>query len=681
MKIISDDVRNLIGKDSQFAKMCDGYEERTEQLEMSLAVADAFNNNKKLLVEAGTGVGKTMAYLIPAILKASDELPIIISTNTIALQSQLVAKDLPDIAKAMKDIPFSYELVKGRGNYVCLSEVDYASESVLFAADPLFERFKKWLKETKTGDFQDLPFEFGEWIEVASNVHTCRREECSYYQKGMCFYYNMRKRAEHANIIVTNHSLFFSDLACKLSSVKISRDTSNFVEDAFAGILPLYSAVVFDEAHHLEDVAGKIFGFEFSSSMIPFLMKRLRNRRDFTLPTSLLDMSADINDKLFESFSEITKQDYFLDDAYKQLSRGDLEEKANNLLTHTDSLITEMNAEKSKNSDKEVKDKIDSYISMFEEMTGSLRAVFFDSSEDYFRWGENKTGDRYNSCILHSSPTSVAQILRDSLFERDDISIVMTSATLSNSGNFDYIKKRLGISGMDDLPGFEQEDLEIEELILGSPFDYMKQLLLYVPEHTPQPNDSDNYAREITNIIKDLIDASGGHAFMLFTSYKMLNKVFENICDYKEYRFLKQGEMSNEQLLAEFRKDERTCLMGVASFWEGIDVKGDRLRLVIIDKIPFAVPDNPTTKARCDYIDANGGSSFKDYSVPSAIIKLKQGFGRLIRTKEDKGIVAILDSRIHTKSYRVDIIKSLPRCKGTKKIEKVKDFFDFHFKD
>lgn len=690
--ISNEAIRKMIGAGSNFAKICNGYEDRLEQLEMSFAVADAFNHNKILLVEAGTGVGKTMAYLAPAILKAMEGLPLLVSTNTIALQSQLVSKDIPDLINSLSlSSSFTYELVKGRGNYVCLSEVDYANSSIILSEDPLFAKFKKWLKKTKSGDKEDLDFDFPSWLEVRSDIHTCKKDDCKYFQMGQCFYYNMRKKAGQANLIITNHSLFFSDLACKLSAAKPTSETAKNNPDFFAGILPSYSAVIFDEAHHLEDSAGKVFGVELSSGTVPFLMKRLRNRRDFNVSNDLLNSVSDISEQLFSGLKEISKPDYFLDDAFKYVSKDKITELANNLITHIDSIINDMTHQKTTIDDKDIKDKIDSYIDMLDELTSNTRSIFFEETEGYFRWGENKIDDRYNNCILHSSPVSVSELLSECLFNRTDISMILTSATLSNAKGFEYIKKRLGIDLAlnNDIPEMPEnittfeddldDQIEVEELVLGSPFDYERQMLLYVPKHTPAPVDSDEYAAVTANLMKELLDAAGGHAFLLFTSYKMLNRIFEILNNTTKYRLLKQGDMSNEQLLTEFRRDQSACLMGVASFWEGIDVKGDRLRLVIIDKIPFAVPDNPTTKSRCNHIEESGGNSFLEYSVPSAIIKLKQGFGRLIRTKEDKGIVAILDSRIHTKFYRKDILNSFPKCKGTIKIEKVKDFFSDNF--
>jgi len=646
------EINDILGRDGAYSNIQKDYEFREHQIELATHIADALNENKILLAEAGTGVGKTMAYLVPSILKSKEGDPVVISTNTIALQSQLLAKDIPDIARAMADIEFRTVLVKGRGNYVCLTEVDNASGNILFATNKEFERLKRWIKRTKTGDFQDLTFDFPEWYEVASNVHTCRKEECSYYQTKKCFYYKMREKAEYANILVTNHSLFFSDLAAK-------------AQDPYAGVLPPYSTVIFDEAHHIEDNASKTFGAEVTSFNIPFLVKRLKNRRDINITHSVLDEILAINDKLFLEVSKISRMDYFLEDLYGEIDKASVLGSINDLLANINTLVDDLNNAK-KTSERETKNKIDGYISMIEELQASLKAVFFpEEDENYFQWGENKPSDKYSNCTLHSSPVAVSEILRDNLFSLG-IPIVMTSATLSNAKSFSYIKNRLGLDGYDNM----------EEIILGSPFDYMEQTLLYVPDSLPAPSNEPDYVKKISSIIEELITASKGNAFVLFTSYKMLNFVYDDLVLTSKYKLIRQGEMPNEELLKTFKKNDDTVLFGVHSFWEGIDVKGSKLKLVIIDKIPFAVPDNPVTKSRCDYIEKNNGNPFREYSIPQAIIKLKQGFGRLIRTRSDKGVVAILDSRIHSKFYRVDILNSLPRCKGTKKLEKAKTFLD-----
>lgn len=655
-KIDFNEIEKILGREGSYSKIIKDYEFRQEQMELCEKITDALNNDKILLAEAGTGVGKSMAYLIPAIKTAITNGPVIISTNTINLQSQLMDKDIPDAALALNE-EFNTMVVKGRGNYVCLSMVDDANNNLFLSGSREFTKLKKWLKKTKTGDFQDLNFPFPEWYEVASNTHTCRREECPYKKNNQCFYYKMQQKIFDADVLITNHSLFFSDLNAK--SV-----------DPYGGILPHeYSAVIFDEAHHIEDNVGKVFGAEFNSFNIPLLIKRIKNRGDFGINPDLLKELGKLNDTLFENISGNFNNDYFLDEIYNLLGKDKVVEQAKKINSVLEAIIEDLEDVK-RGVEKEEKQVIDRYIDMAEEIESAISMIFFNDIEENnnFSWGETRPKDKYANCSLHSTPIDVAELLQDYLFSLG-IPIIMTSATLSTSNNsnaFDYIKTRLGLT----------EDEDLETINLGAPFDYMKNAYLYVPKDLPAPNSSPEYIDKISEIISELIDIVKGNAFVLFTSYKALLAVYNKLVINPKYTLLKQGDMSNEELIKQFKENDNTVLFGVSSFWEGIDVKGDKLSMVIIDKIPFPVPSSPLVKSKCDFIDNNKGNSFMEYSVPNACIKLKQGFGRLIRTKNDRGVVAILDSRIHTKRYKVQILNSIPRCKGTTKIEKVKEFFN-----
>ena len=649
------DVLDVLGKDGTFSKIIKGYEYRDEQIELSEKITEALNENKILLAEAGTGVGKTMAYLIPGIIHAVNNGPLIISTNTINLQSQLMDKDIPDASFAMPDRFFKTILVKGRNNYVCHSLVDDLQNSLMSETIVNFSKFKKWLKKTKTGELQDLSFAFPQWYEVASNTHACKGAQCPYKQSGMCFYYNMQKKIAECDIIITNHSLFFSDLAAKQS-------------DPYAGILPYeFSAVIIDEAHHIEDNASKVFGYEFSSFNIPMLIKRLKNRTDFNVDQNLLLDLDKLNKNLFESIGGELSGDYFLDEVYGRLGESNVKDIAKKLVSLLNVVDDDLENAK-KDLPKDVKQNADRFQSMAIEIRDAVANIFFNGHpEDNFSWGETRPGDKYSDCNLYSTPIDVAEILRETLFSLG-VPTIMTSATLTTSkktDGFDYIKGRIGL----------RDKEEVETVSLDAPFDYMKNALLYVPRELPEPNMSE-YTDKAADIIKELIEYAKGNVFVLFTSYKMLQSVYDKISIMSPYRIIRQGESSNEDLIKQFKANEGLALFGVSSFWEGIDVKGERLSMVIIDKIPFPVPSSPLVKSKCDFIDNNGGNSFMDYSVPCACIKLKQGFGRLIRTKTDRGVVAILDSRIHTKRYRMKILNSIPRCKGVTKLEKVKEFLE-----
>ncbi len=516
-------IRKLLGPNGRFAQLCSGYEYRKEQVKMAEAVADSLLHKEHLLVEAGTGVGKTVAYLAPAILYATNGKPVIISTHTINLQGQLITKDIPMMQSVMEDHPFTAVLMKGRSNFLCLQELDHASSVIQYVNDPLFEQLKKWSLETGTGDLSDMEFAFPDWSEVCCNQDTCRRQECPYYLE-RCFYYNMRRRAEMADIVVVNHSLFFSDLGLRVVEPK-------------SAILPDYGAVIFDEAHHLEDVAGNIFGIEFSNYRIPMLLNRLKKRRDIAVSQGEYHLIESANNTLFDAFNRLRKQEFFFDELYESVEKHSLEESAQELITLMDGLNTQLLEQDTENN-QQLKDRLDGYRRMLARMRGELSDLFFANQPNYFRWCEKQSSSKFASCYLHFTPVSVADLLRDTLWGSAE-SVVCTSATLSNSGTFCYVQKRLGL-------------LEANELILGSPFDFMSQALLYVPDDLDFPSDKTGYADAVAVRIKEILIAANGRAFMLFTSYRMLNAVFERLVDDVPFRLLRQGEMSNDRLIKEF---------------------------------------------------------------------------------------------------------------------------------
>lgn len=634
--------------------MCAGYEHRDEQVRMAEAVADALMHKEHLLVEAGTGVGKTVAYLTPAILHAANGRPVIISTHTINLQSQLVTKDIPLMASVMDEHPFRAVVMKGRSNYLCLKELDHAQAALPYE-DTTFDKLMKWASTTKTGDIADMDFAYPDWGEVCCNGDTCKGAECPYNSE-RCFYYKMRREARASDIVIVNHALFFADMSLRMVNPR-------------EGILPDYGAVIFDEAHHLEDVATDAFGIEFSNYRIPMLLNRIKKRRDIAVSAGELQLIETVNNSLFDAFGRMGKSEFFFDDLFQTENKARIDENANELITVLDSLNTQLAAQDTEGNP-ELRDRIDGYRNMLGRAREELRDLFFANQPDYFRWAEKPSGSKFVNCYLHFTPVDIAELFKNALWDSTD-SVICTSATLSNSGTFCYIKNRLGLNASDP----EQEiKKNTNELILGSPFDFMSQSLLYVPDDLDFPSSSDDYADALANRIREILMATNGRAFMLFTSYRMMHAAFDRLIDSVPFRLLVQGDMSNEKLIKEFREDPSACLMGVHSFWEGVDVKGERLSCVIIDKLPFAVPDTPTNKARCERIEKEGGNWFAEYAIPQAQIRLKQGFGRLIRTKSDYGVVAILDSRIHAKRYGKEFLKYLPRCRGTKRVSKIREF-------
>lgn len=639
-------IEEILGPGGEFSRRYDQYEFRPQQLAMASSVAEAIEARRHCIIEAGTGVGKTVSYLAPAVMHSLQGKPVIISTHTINLQGQLINKDIPMMREVMQDTPFEAVLIKGRSNFLCLNELDHAHADITLEGDPLFERLQEWALETETGDVAELDFAFPNWSEVCSNQDTCRHNECPYINK--CFYYRMRRLAAEADIIVVNHALFFSDLGIRL-------------QDPKSAILPEYDVVIFDEAHHLEDVATKVFGIEISNYRINTLINRIKKRSDIAVSRGELQLIETVNSELFDEFGRIGRQEYFVDEVLEPEKKKVVEDSAKELIHLLNSLNTQL-SEQEIEGKPELKDRIDGYRRIMTRIKDDLNDYFFQRQPNYFRWCKKPSAGKFVNCCLHLTPVDIATLLPEALWDRTNTAI-LTSATLSNSGGFSYIKGRLGLENC-------------REEILGSPFDFKSQTLLYVPSDLPDPSEKFEYADQIVERIKEIVTRSNGRAFVLFTSRRMMNLVYDGLSGDLPFDILKQGDMSNDRLLQEFMESDNACLFGVHSFWEGVDVRGEKLSCVIIDKLPFAVPDSPVNKARCDSITKAGGDWFREYAMPQAQIRLKQGFGRLIRTHDDRGVVCILDSRLLKKYYGKEFLRYLPKCRGTTSLREVGLFFD-----
>jgi ATP-dependent DNA helicase DinG len=646
----------FFGPSGPLSTALEGYEVREQQVEAAKAVEHAMSAERICMIEAGTGVGKSMAYLVPAIRAALQGKRTVISTHTINLQHQLINTDIP---LALSLFPEAGDKVhattmKGRGNFLCKLEHHDARNNLFLLADPQFPALQKWISSaTWNGDVADLPFSFPAWTELSSTLDTCKGKECSFY--GGCYYYDMRWYAAECQIIVVNHALFLSDLQLRAS-------------EAEGGLIPPYDCVVFDEAHHLEDVATTALGIEFGSRRISSLTDRIRHVRGLDIDKNRLKTLDDLSDSLFSSFDGAQRQEFFLEEIFQGESQNQLADGASAACAMLSEVQNEL-LEAAKNHE-ELKDRLDGLARMCGRTKEELQTLVFHEDESCIKWGQVSSYGRgpvkQPMTTLHLTPVSVADRLKALLWEplKEGGSAILTSATIANSGGFSYLRSRLGIP----------EDSD--ELVVGSPFNYKEQALLYVPAHLPPPERSGVDMELLVDEIVRLVDLSKGRAFLLFTSRTAMNKAYDLLKPRVPYELFKQGDMPPGKLVEAFRKSGNGCLLGVQSFWEGVDVRGDALSVVVIDKLPFAVPDSPVTRARTQAIQQAGGDWFTEYSIPQAQIRLKQGFGRLIRTRTDRGIVCILDSRILTKGYGAEFVKYLPQASRASKWNRVERFWN-----
>jgi ATP-dependent DNA helicase DinG len=651
-------MEEIFGRDGLIARAHPEYEYRPGQIQMAEAVLRAFEEKRHLIVEAGTGTGKTLAYLVPAIAAATARgARVIISTGTKNLQEQLMAKDIPFLQQVLPR-KFTAAYMKGRTNYACLQRIRRAEDSpVLEGLDELdyFDEVRQWARESQTGDRAELinlPENLSFWRHLDARSEICVGQKCPDYDP--CFITRMRQRAMDADIVIVNHHLFFADLALRNSE--------------YGQVLPDYSAVIFDEAHLIEDVAAEYFGAQVSSYQMEDLMRDLA-----LLPIT----NVDVNKELTRIAARLSR---FGDNFWMGFRVGRGEEGRFPVLPGTF-------ARKRTDGEIEATPLGEAYLSLdgalerlettldalpdqpleVENLLRRVRQIRFDlqfivagDDKHFVYWTER----RGRGLFLRASPIDVSSLLQDKLFERVE-TVVLTSATLASAGNFNFIRERLGLAEADDL-------------IAPSSYDYENQTVLYLPTRLPDPRSpqfTDAAADEIVNIL----NATEGRAFVLSTSKASMNALYERVVSEVDFPCFLQGTASKAGLLEKFRETPNAVLFATSSFWQGVDVRGEQLSCVIIDKLPFAVPSDPVVAARQRYIDEQGGSSFYEYSVPQAIISLKQGLGRLIRSTTDRGVLAILDPRLRTKAYGRVFLESLPPCRVTSNIEELALVFDEEF--
>jgi ATP-dependent DNA helicase DinG len=634
------------------------YEYRPGQLEMARAVERALEEKRHLIVEAGTGTGKTLAYLLPALRDALETgRRVVISTGTKALQDQLYFRDVPFLESLLGPLKVCY--MKGRANYLCRHKlVTLTSHPVLTGLEEIdqFHKIAEWEKTTETGDRSELtglPEASALWSRLDARSEACLGSTCPDYQR--CFVTEMRRKAQESDIVIVNHHLFFADLAVRQQAAGA----------ADAGVLPEAGAVIFDEAHELEDVASSYFGISVSNLRFEDLVRdseaMLKKGDGYASPqnTAILVSGQQLRDRARMFFAQLPAGDGrqpFDDRAEFLETRGDLYLSVKNTLIRLESELEQVRG----------LDEAPGLRKRVANLRTEIEFLMESNSGNMVYWLERRVSGglhkQSRTTFLQATPIDVSGILDGELFQRFP-TVVLTSATLTVQGSFEHIRGRLGLAD------------GARELVVPSHFKYREQALLYLPPEMPDPRAAE-FPTAAARCIQRVLEITKGRAFCLFTSYSQMRDLYERLLPVLEYPILLHGSAPRNALLQQFRTTPNAVLFGTASFWQGVDVQGEALSCVIIDRLPFAVPNDPVVAARMRFIEEAGGKPFFEYQVPSAVIALKQGFGRLIRSLEDRGVLVLLDPRIRQKSYGQAFLESLPPYRVTGTITDVQAFFE-----
>jgi len=617
------------------------FENRPSQLQMARAVLSAIRERYPLCIEAGTGTGKTLAYLIPV---AFSQKRVIISTATKNLQEQLFQKDIPFVRKHLfPDLRATY--MKGRQNYICLKRLEQQGRQKSIVASGSLDPHRslmKWVRKTNTGDRAELEWLSDRdplWDSLDARSERCVGQKCERFEE--CYVTRMRQKAFESDVVVLNHALLFSSLALET--------------DEIGSVLPDFPVLILDEAHEVEDVASEYFGSRLSSYQIQDFCRELERAFPANGDVSkLANRLARTSDDFFLSFPGQEGKyslNFFRDVSGSSTDlRFDLGQKSTRFKEGLLGIYHRLELEESRSGE------AGTLVRRLERYLAGLEEIFDTDDPGNVYWFDRSR----RGTSIHVNPINVAPVLRKAVFSKTD-STILTSATLTTEGNFTYLRKRLGVP-------------EPEELIVPGEFDYAKQALLYVPRALPDPRAPERFPRLLEEVSTILL-ATQGSAFVLCTSYQQMTQLYETLGETLQFPVMCQGGKPKSQLLEDFRGTPNAVLFATSSFWQGVDVQGDALKAVIIDKLPFQVPTEPVVAARLNQLQREKKNPFMEYSVPAAIISLRQGLGRLIRSREDRGILAILDSRLWTRAYGKQFFRSLPNCPITDNIEDLRNFF------